>query len=213
MIEASAPASDSAPTEGPTPKARRVPLRRRPMPCPHCDLELPRALASESDPSCPGCGASLTVVRVAGFWRRALAALLDAAVLALTAGPIAWGLHALMNPEPLAPGARGLGRLLTIGATDLDVLLLRIGPFTTLVAIYYLFSVLWAAQTPGQRLLAMHIVDRHGRPPGPLAAIVRTLTQIAGTLAAVLGPLWIAFDTEKRAIHDIVAGTYVVRSA
>ena len=32
-------------------------------------------------------------------------------------------------------------------------------------------------------------------------------------LAAALGLVWAALDSEKRAFHDLVAGTYVVRSA
>lgn len=183
------------------------------MPCPHCDAELPLGLVGEQEPHCPECDLPLAPVEVAGFWRRCAAGLVDLAVLALTAGPIAWGLNRLVDPVPLAPGARGLDLLLTVGATDFDTLLLRAGPFLTLAAVYFLFMIVWRGQTLGQRLLAMHVIDRHGAQPNLLVAGLRTLAQLAGTLAAALGPLWIAFDAEKRALHDHIAGTYVVRSA
>ena len=182
------------------------------MPCPHCDGELSLDHAGEALPSCPHCGERCVPVEVAGFWRRSLAGLVDLALLAVTAGPLAWGLHRLIGLGPLAPDARGLDFLLTVGATDLGVLLRRGGPFITFAALYFMFTISWTGQTLGQRLLAMHVIDRHGARPGLLVTLLRTLAQVVGTLAAALGPLWIAFDSERRAFHDRVAGTYVVRS-
>lgn len=192
---------------------KRVPIRRRPMPCPHCDAELERELASSAAPSCPHCQRPLAPAEVAGFWRQAAAGLVDVTVLAVTAGPIAWGLHRLVNPLPLAPGARGLDLALSLFATDFTTLLLRAGPLLVLAASYFMFSVSWTGRTLGQRLLSIRIVDRHGRSPSVLIVGLRTLAQLVGLLAAALGPLWIAFDSERRAVHDLVAGTYVVRSA
>nr|WP_255216428.1 RDD family protein [Pseudenhygromyxa sp. WMMC2535] len=182
------------------------------MPCPHCDGELPRELAAEPEPRCPHCGLPCVSAEVAGFWRRLAAGAIDLGLLALTAGPVSWAIHRVTHPLPLAPNARGIDLLLTVGATDLDVLLRRAGPFIVLAALYFMFMTLWTGQTLGQRVLAMRIIDRHGGRPGPVVAIVRTLAQVVGTLAAALGPLWIAFDSERRAFHDLVAGTYVVRS-
>ncbi|PRQ03284.1 RDD family protein [Enhygromyxa salina] len=182
------------------------------MPCPHCDAEIERELAASAAPTCPHCERALAPVEVAGFWRQALAGLVDLAFLALTAGPIAWGLHRLVDPLPLAPGARGLDLALSLFATDFSALLLRAGPVLVLASAYFMISVAWAGRTLGQRLLSIHVIDRHGRAPSVPIVGLRTLTQLVGTLAAALGPLWVAFDSERRAVHDLVAGTYVVRS-
>lgn len=192
----------------------RVPIRRRPMPCPHCDAELlDTELAAQAAPLCLHCGLPLQAVQVAGFWRRAFAGLIDLAIVTVIAGPIAWGLHRLVDPLPIAPGARGLDLVLSLFAADFDLLLGRVGPFLVLAALYCMITVFLTGHTFGQRLLSMRIIDRHGRPPSLIIAIVRTFAQFVGTLAAALGPLWIAFDSERRAAHDVVAGTYVVRSA
>jgi uncharacterized RDD family membrane protein YckC len=184
------------------------------MPCPHCDAELlDRELSASSSPSCPSCGLALAPVEVAGFWRRTAAGLVDFAILFATAGPIAWGLHRLVDPVPIAPGARGLDLAASLISADFGLLLTRIGPFLVLATLYFMVTVFWAGQTFGQRLLAIRVVDRHGHPPSLLITVVRTLAQLAGTLAAAFGPLWIAIDSERRAVHDVVAGTYVVRSA
>jgi uncharacterized RDD family membrane protein YckC len=191
----------------------RIPIRRRAMPCPHCDAELPRDLAANPQARCPACELPLTPVEIAGFWRRSGAAIVDTLLLVFTAGPIAWGLDRLVDPLPLAGDARGLDRWLTLASADFGLLLGRAGPFLVMVGLYYLFMVFWNGRTFGQRLLAMRIIDRHGDQPSLAIAGLRSLAQLAGTLGAALGLVWIAFDSEKRAFHDHVAGTYVVRSA
>jgi uncharacterized RDD family membrane protein YckC len=169
-------------------------------------------LAGTADPSCPSCGLPLRPVEVAGFWLRAAAGAVDLAILAVTAGPIAWALHRLINPMPIAPEARGLDLALSLITADFGLLLGRAGPFLVLATLYTLITVLWTGRTLGQRLLRIRVIDRQGRSPGPFVTIVRTLAQLLGTLAAAFGPLWIAIDSERRAVHDVVAGTYVVRS-
>ena len=194
-----------------TPK--RVPVRKRPMPCPVCDAELDLSLASERDAICPECHAPLLPVEAARLWRQLAAGIVDTSILAVTAGPLAWGLHRLIDPLPLAPGARGLDFALSLFAADLGALLQRIGPLLVLVALYYMFTIAWTGRTLGQRLLSLRIIDAHGRQPTVFRAGLRTAAQLAGTLAAALGPLWIAIDSKRRALHDLVAGTHVVRSA
>jgi uncharacterized RDD family membrane protein YckC len=183
------------------------------MPCPHCDAELDRELASQPQARCPACELPLAPVEIAGFWRRSGAALVDFLLLAVTAGPIAWGLNRLIGPLPQVAEARGLDRWLTLASTDFDLLLGRAGPFLVMFGLYYLFMVFWTGRTLGQRLVAVRIVDRHGVQPSLAIAGLRSIAQVAGTLPAALGLIWIAVDSEKRAFHDHVAGTYVVRSA
>jgi uncharacterized RDD family membrane protein YckC len=208
-------AGTAPPTPAPTGEAKpvRIPVRRRAMPCPHCDAELPRELAADPRALCPACELPLMPIEIAGFWRRLGAAIVDVLLLAITAGPIAWGLDRLVDPLPLAADARGLDRWLTLASADFGLLLGRAGPFLVMFGLYYLIMVFWTGRTVGQRLLALRIVDRHGERPNLLVAGVRSIAQLAGTLGALLGLVWIAFDSERRAFHDHVAGTYVVRSA
>jgi uncharacterized RDD family membrane protein YckC len=182
------------------------------MPCPRCDAELDRELGSAGSLACPHCDSPLVPVEVAGFWRRCAAGAVDLALLAVTAGPIAWGLHRLVGAVPLAPDARGLDLALTLFATDTSVLLMRAGPLLVLATLYFMMTVAWTGRTLGQRLLGVRVVDRHGQPPSVLITALRTLAQLAGTLAAALGPAWIAFNSERRAVHDLIAGTYVIKT-
>lgn len=190
------------------------------MPCPHCDAELDRALANEPEPVCPDCGLPLVAVQIAGLGRRVLGGCIDVAILAATAGPLAWGLDRLLDPvdvraRPVDVSAQAeqLQLALALVESDLPSLLLRAGPLLVFVGLYYMFTVSWSGRSLGQRLLSMRVVDRHGHPPSVLVAGLRTIAQLAGLVAAACGPLWIAIDSERRALHDLVAGTYVVRSA
>jgi uncharacterized RDD family membrane protein YckC len=184
------------------------------MPCPHCDAELDRSLAADGErASCPHCDLPLVPVEVAPLWRRTLGALIDVVILASTAGPIAWALHRLIDPVPLAPGARGLDLALSLLASDLGRLLLRAGPLLVMIGLYFMFTLAWSGRSLGHWALRMKVVDRHGQRPSVWTVLLRTLAQLAGIVAAALGPAWVAIDSERRALHDLVAGTYVVRSA
>jgi uncharacterized RDD family membrane protein YckC len=204
----------------------RMPVRRRPMPCPHCDAELERSLAAEPAPVCPHCALPLAPVQIAGLGRRVLGGVVDVAILAVTAGPLAWGLDRVLDPldplDSLNHGSRGLdlwsapGRIefaLGLLASDFSSVLLRLGPLLVFVGLYFMFTISWSGRSLGQRLLSMRVVDRHGQAPSVGLVGLRTVAQLAGLVAAALGPLWIAIDSERRALHDLVAGTYVVRSA
>jgi uncharacterized RDD family membrane protein YckC len=193
------------------------------MPCPRCDAELDRTLASETKPVCPQCALALVPVQIAGLGRRVLGGVIDFAILAATAGPLAWALDRLLDPLGAQDqGARGLdlssqaGQIqfaLALLDSDVSSLLLRAGPLLVFIGMYYMFTVSWSGRSLGQRLLSMRVVDRRGQPPSVLVTGLRTIAQLAGLAAAACGPLWIAIDSERRALHDLVAGTYVVRSA
>jgi uncharacterized RDD family membrane protein YckC len=76
---------------------------------------------------------------------------------------------------------------------------------------------LWAmrGRTPGKALLGLAIVRRGANPGvgiGWNAALLRWLFQILGAVPVGLG-WWIAlFRKDRRAWHDVVAGTWVVRA-
>ncbi len=189
---------------------------RRPAPCPACDAPLPAdAVDTGSDGigECPACGTPLMPVRAAGLLRRLPAFLVDLAVLAVTAGPLHLFLTWLVPSEPLVGEAKGLDATLTLATTPIGELLSRAGPFLILSLLYFLVFMLLGGRTLGQRLLRVRVVDRHGRPPGPIAAIARVAAGALALLPVGLGALWMVFDFERRGLHDHVSGTWVVREA
>ncbi|MDI6105228.1 RDD family protein [Actinoplanes sp. NEAU-A12] len=77
-----------------------------------------------------------------------------------------------------------------------------------LLALYCAFFWMLAGRTPGMAVFGLRVVDRDGRPPRWLAAMVR------GLLLAYLPvlALWLLVDRRHRGLHDKVARTSVVRA-
>jgi len=76
---------------------------------------------------------------------------------------------------------------------------------------YFTVFVGWRGQTPGKMLFRLRIVRGNGREVGYGRAFVRWIGQILSALLLGVGFFMIAFSRKKRALHDRLAGTYVVR--
>jgi uncharacterized RDD family membrane protein YckC len=149
-------------------------------------------------------------VRVTGFPRRAAAALVDLMLLlALTAAVTIAMALALGVP---IPGLRELGPdLLVAGILDRNPMAVgAVGLFLGMAGLYELYFAGMAGQTLGMRLMGIRLISFRGRAPGPARGLVRLLALVPSLLPAGLGWLWALFDREHRALHDHLAGTYVI---
>ena len=106
-----------------------------------------------------------------------------------------------------------------IGAAFLDVVLVSIlgslvggAPWGFLVALAY-FAGMWAwrGTTIGGIVLNLKVVRFDDKPLTFAVALVRGLAAAFSVIVICLGFLWIAWDPEKQAWHDKIAGTVVVR--
>jgi uncharacterized RDD family membrane protein YckC/uncharacterized membrane protein SpoIIM required for sporulation len=136
---------------------------------------------------------------IAGIGSRALAALIDMAILlgALIAGVLLLVLLARIGVR-LGPRAEAL--LLFAGFS------LWYGYFT-------FFEGLRAGQTPGKRAAGIRVVGDTGHPVTLAAAAARNLVRIADFLPPpyLLGTLLVALHPRAKRLGDMVAGTVVVR--
>ena len=66
-------------------------------------------------------------------------------------------------------------------------------------------------QTVGKMAAGLRVVDAAGHPPGYLRAFVRALIGACGVLAAGLGLLPMMFDPARRAFHDRLFRTRVIK--
>jgi len=76
--------------------------------------------------------------------------------------------------------------------------------------VYFAYS--WGAngKTLGMALLGVQVVAADGTPAGPRRAVVRTLAFPLSFLLLGLGFTGILFQRDRRALHDMIAGTAVV---
>jgi len=134
-----------------------------------------------------------TEVAYAGFWRRLLAYLIDGLVLA--AVELTLGVAVYL----VAPG-------------DLRALA-NVAPVSAAVAWAY-FALLEsspARATLGKMALELYVADAHGDPITFRRAAVRYLLKALSTLLLGTGWLMAAFTPRKQALHDVLAGTLVLR--
>jgi len=154
----------------------------------------------------------LRYVRVAGFWIRSLAAVIDLIVLSPVLAACGWALG-LALPVPAGSEAELAAWLLEM-LIERHPMILAAGGFAVAVSLAYV-GVFTATrgQTLGQKLLGLSVIDDQGGRPGLVAVVLRTCALPVGLFFMGLGSLWIAFDREARGFHDHVSGTFVVYGA
>ncbi|GED70393.1 hypothetical protein BRE01_40950 [Brevibacillus reuszeri] len=123
-----------------------------------------------------------------GFWRRFGAALLDGLIIGIPLSIIAY----LITGE-------NQGHWSTNTISTLYTLLL---------------PIFWYGYTIGKKILGVRIVKVDGEPVGIGAMLLRVLVggliyAITFGLAAIASAIMVGVRQDKRAIHDLIAGTYV----
>jgi len=144
-------------------------------------VKLPHAPALKND------------IGYAGFWRRVVAYLIDAIFLA--------GVELLI----------ALG-VLMIAPNDLQAVF-NIAPVSAAVAwaYYVILESSPARATLGKMALNLYVADAHGDPISFRRAVARNLLKSVSWLILGCGSVLAAFTPRKQALHDVVAGTLVLR--
>jgi uncharacterized RDD family membrane protein YckC len=75
---------------------------------------------------------------------------------------------------------------------------------------YYAYSWGAAGKTPGMALLGVRVVASDGTEAGPRRGVERTLAFPLSFLFLGLGFLGILVQRDRRALHDLIAGTVVI---
>lgn len=134
-------------------------------------------------------------IHLAGFWRRAVAYAIDFALLA------------------------GVGAFVTTAVASLTrndfQALANVAPVTAALAWAY-FALLESSPaqgTLGKLALNLHVTDTHGDPITFRRASFRYLFKTLSTLVLFAGWAMAAFTPRKQALHDVLAGTLVLRRA
>jgi uncharacterized RDD family membrane protein YckC len=96
---------------------------------------------------------------------------------------------------------------LTLPADNSRLWLVGLGVW---VFVYFAGAWALAAKTPGMAVLGLRVVQRDGGELRARQAVVRSLTFPLGAALAGLGYIGIVIGRERRALHDVLAGTTVV---
>ena len=149
---------------------------------------------------------------VGGFWTRALAGGIDAAIIlpiAILLCKVAGSLASLHVP---ASRIQGLDFWLDLLLAGDPALYGALGLTLAIACTYSMIFHISMGRTPGMRVLKLRIIDVYGDPPSTPRALARTVGYVFSVASLGLGFIWIAFDSEKRGLQDWLAGTYVVKT-
>lgn len=175
--------------------------------CQNCGNALQVALAGvlEASPYRPmSIGTPAATVGYAGFWRRALALLIDTLLATLLSVVIAFPVGLVFG---VAMAGRGLEAETAIFGELLGQLL---GMLISWLYFTLCESSEWQA-TPGKKLLGLRVTDLDGRRIGFGRANGRYWAKILSALTLLIGYLMAGFTARKQALHDLLASTLVVR--
>jgi len=131
----------------------------------------------------------------AGFWRRLAAYLIDGLLLAAVQSVLAAGVLVMAPRDPHT--------------------LANLAPVSAAIswAYFALFESSPMRATVGKYALGLYVSDKHGDPITFRRATARYFLKILSSLTLMAGWLMAAFTPRKQALHDVLAGTLVLRNA
>ncbi len=170
--------------------------------------------------------------RLAGWWQRVLALVLDSLVVGLVGALVAlpwWRDVVNTYTDWLDEALSSSSSTIDTGQlqSDLAKPLAIIGLINLALGfVYNVGFLMWKQATPGKLLLGLRVRLREAPGPMPLATVLlRWLGQYAvgilgiipfvggiGGLYSLLDYLWPLWDDHKQAIHDKIAKTNVIRT-
>ena len=144
----------------------------------------------------------------AGFWVRLGAYLIDTIILAMVGSVLQLAFTGtLINMPDFTPRSQP--------AEVLAPMLAAVGVLTLLnMAIAACYEGLFIARvgaTPGKMIAGLKVIRADGGPVGMGRAFGRYFAKILSSLTLLIGFLMAAFDAERRALHDMICDTRVVR--
>ncbi len=142
-----------------------------------------------------------------GFWIRFAAVLIDVVILSVVETvinlPLSLAMSGMAMARPSAPTAlASMAGLLTV-MIMIDF---------ALGLLYESWFVTKKGGTPGKLALSLQVIRADGTRPGWGLSIGRHLAKFISTLTLMIGYIIAGFDDEKRALHDRICNTRVIRT-
>lgn len=136
-------------------------------------------------------------VNYAGFWWRFLAALIDGIIIGIPFRILDTMLeNATMSEE--------------------TIVILALGLLVVQLVTYWLYDALMTSSTArgtlGKKWLGIQVSDLNGDQLTFGRATGRYFAKIVSYLTIYIGFIWAAFHPQKRALHDLIAGTVVTKN-
>ncbi len=180
------------------PASNRVPANTATMTAPEQSQPIQAAFAP---PNMSG-----TTARYGGFWIRFVAAVIDGIVVQAVVMPVAFIVGLVVGVAGAAMSAVGQGLHLTS---------IIIGTAFGLFASWIYEAAMESSSrqaTLGKMLFGMKVTDLQGNRISFARATARHFSKYLSAMIMMLGYIMAGFTAQKRALHDMIAGTVVHRA-
>ncbi len=149
----------------------------------------------------------------AGFWLRFVAVIIDgiilgilqfvvlAPILAAIGIGVSEDITSAAESDPVALAAKIMAVFSTVGL---------IGQVVNVLYYSFMESSKYQA-TIGKLALGLIVTDMNGEKLDFVKALIRNVSKIVSTVIFLVGYLLAAFTEKKQALHDMIAGTLVVK--
>jgi len=174
------------------------------MVCPNCKNVYAQKLREGVNPNVAVAGG----FQYAGFWVRVLAAIIDTIILAVVDG--------IVQFLALAPMIKTMSQQQMTGADAMNVLAAAGVVWvvdTVIGACYEAFFINKMGATPGKMALGLKVVRPNGAPVDLGRAFGRYFAKLLSAIILLIGYIMVAFDAEKRGLHDMICDTRVIKQA
>ena len=169
---------------------------------------LPSFAASFAEPAVES-----ETLRYAGFWPRCGAALIDFFLWWMIWQIFVGMVGTAYFPEAMTIASHGPGY--QPKPEELMVLVRFLGVACVIglawSIVYDVMFLLRFAATPGKLLFGLRVVQADGRSLGFMRIVLRSLAKALAGLTLGIGFLIVAFDEQKRGLHDFICNTRVVK--
>jgi uncharacterized RDD family membrane protein YckC len=146
------------------------------------------------------------LIRYGGFWIRVVAAIIDAILLGIVVFPI-------LGILGLTIGFAGS----QVSMPEMGVHLVRgIVAWTLFMGAGWLYEAVLESSskqaTVGKMALGLKVTDEYGRRISFARASARYFCKILSRMILLIGYIMVGFTQRKQGLHDMIAGTLVVRT-
>jgi uncharacterized RDD family membrane protein YckC len=192
-----------------------VALSARPVTAAPANPTLAAPFTPAAAPSAPGTVSPhwLPAPTYAGFWLRFVAVILDGLILGVVTSALSFpligltglgatirGIHPGSKPDPAFIAA-------ILAAVPL---LIVVGVLTKWLYYAYCESSEWQG-TPGKKVLNLRVTDLNGQRISFGRASGRFFAKYISALTMLIGYILAGFTEKRQALHDMIAGTLVLR--
>jgi len=175
------------------------------MVCPECKNTYVQKLRE-------GVAPGARAFRFGGFWIRFVASLLDGIIMAVVVGIFSMLIFGSFMP-----------RFVRSSNPTPDEALAMIGPMLGVIGASMLLNVIVGCSyetffiarlgaTPGKMALGLKVVRPGGGPITPGRAAGRYFSKMVSSMTLMIGYIIAGFDSEKRALHDMICDTRVIKT-